>query len=463
MAPPRRDVEANAPWQRLRRSLLLLLQLLLVLLLAVLAARPFLERPAGFARDLVLVIDASASMAANDVSADRLTAAKQAAIDALRDLPSDGQVSVIAASESARVVVNGLTTAAAARRDRVHRAVRHDRRSRGCPPARRGPRGTRPRCRGPRRHRCGARGGPGRPCRCAGPGHRRRARREEPGDRRPRRPDGAFGGHAVGLRERRHTDLTAATRGLELSGDGRRLEVRQISAMLDEVMNRTRRIANNLEKPSPPCLKKLLADIEAGKVDEVVVYKIDRLTRSLGRFRQPGLGLRRRNRSPSSPSRSSSCTTTSMGRLTLNVLFLPSSDGSCWRSAWRQGRRQPAQGRMDRRHCATRLRYQGQEVGHQQVRRQTVRTIFRLYLELGSFSKLVTELDRQNIVTKRRKTKVAKYQGGIPFTYGPLAYFLKLESTLGKLITAANGSRETWSNPGPPTFDASRNCSNHTP
>ena len=44
------DVEANAPWQRLRRSLLLLLQLLLVLLLAALAARPFLERPAGLAR-----------------------------------------------------------------------------------------------------------------------------------------------------------------------------------------------------------------------------------------------------------------------------------------------------------------------------------------------------------------------------------------------------------------------------
>jgi len=37
------DVEANAPWQKLRRSLLLLLQLLLVALLAILAARPFLE------------------------------------------------------------------------------------------------------------------------------------------------------------------------------------------------------------------------------------------------------------------------------------------------------------------------------------------------------------------------------------------------------------------------------------
>ena len=100
------DVEANAPWQRLRRSLLLLLQLLLVLLLAALAARPFLERPAGLARDIVIVIDTSASMAATDVTPNRLAAATQAALDALRELPAGGKVSVIAAGRTARVVVN---------------------------------------------------------------------------------------------------------------------------------------------------------------------------------------------------------------------------------------------------------------------------------------------------------------------------------------------------------------------
>ena len=63
---------------------------------------------------------------------------------------------------------------------------------------------------------------------------------------------------------------------------------------------------------------------------------------------------------------------------------------------------------------------------------QTVRTIFKLYLELRSFGKLVAELDRRRIVTKRRDTKVAKYQGGIPFTYGPLAYFLKNRIYLGE-------------------------------
>jgi hypothetical protein len=103
------DVEANAPWQKLRRSLLFLLQLLLVIVIALLAARPFVERPAGLARDLVLIVDTSASMSATDVPPDRLTAAKEAAKDALRDLPAGGKVSVIEAGRTARVVATGTT------------------------------------------------------------------------------------------------------------------------------------------------------------------------------------------------------------------------------------------------------------------------------------------------------------------------------------------------------------------
>ena len=103
------DVEANAPWQKLRRSLLLLLQLLLVIILVLLAARPFVERPAGLAGDIVLVIDTSASMQATDVSPSRLDAAKAAAIDALKELPGGGKVSVVAAGRTARVIANGTT------------------------------------------------------------------------------------------------------------------------------------------------------------------------------------------------------------------------------------------------------------------------------------------------------------------------------------------------------------------
>src|SRR5918997_1592832 len=113
-----RDVEANAPWQRLRRSLLLLLQLLLAIVLAFVVAQPISERPAGLARDLVLVVDASASMAATDVFPDRLTAAKRSAIEAMSEVPSDGRVSVVAAAGTARVVANEATD-----RGRIARAI----------------------------------------------------------------------------------------------------------------------------------------------------------------------------------------------------------------------------------------------------------------------------------------------------------------------------------------------------
>ncbi|MBA2556387.1 MAG: VWA domain-containing protein [Chloroflexi bacterium] len=104
-----RDVEANAPWQRLRRSLLLLLQLLIVLALVLVVARPFSERPAGLSRDVVLVLDASASMAAGDVFPSRLAEAKRVAIEALGELPADGRVSVVAAGQAPQLVANELS------------------------------------------------------------------------------------------------------------------------------------------------------------------------------------------------------------------------------------------------------------------------------------------------------------------------------------------------------------------
>lgn len=64
---------------------------------------------------------------------------------------------------------------------------------------------------------------------------------------------------------------------------------------------------------------------------------------------------------------------------------------------------------------------------------ETVRIIFKQYLELRSFSLLVQDLDRRSIVTKRRDTKVPKYRGGIPFTYGPLAHVLKNRIYLGEV------------------------------
>jgi len=104
-----RDVEANAPWQKLRRNLLLLLQLLLLALLALALARPFF-RTAGIAgRNLILIIDRSASMQATDVAPSRLEAAKRQAIDLIDQLPDGGRATVIAAGGQMEVPVAATT------------------------------------------------------------------------------------------------------------------------------------------------------------------------------------------------------------------------------------------------------------------------------------------------------------------------------------------------------------------
>jgi len=76
-----RDREANAPWQRLKRNLLLLLQLLLLAALVIALARPFLRVPAIAAGTVVVLLDASASMNATDARSvpNRFEAAKAAA------------------------------------------------------------------------------------------------------------------------------------------------------------------------------------------------------------------------------------------------------------------------------------------------------------------------------------------------------------------------------------------------
>jgi site-specific DNA recombinase len=64
---------------------------------------------------------------------------------------------------------------------------------------------------------------------------------------------------------------------------------------------------------------------------------------------------------------------------------------------------------------------------------ETVRYIFKRYLEVKSFRRLVEDLDRKGIVTKRPNTTVAKFNGGIPFTYGPLAHLLKNRLDIGEI------------------------------
>lgn len=91
-----RDVEANAPWQKLRRNLLLLLQLLVLLALMFALARPFLRTVGIAGHNLILVVDRSASMAATDAGGTRLEAAKSEAIRLVDQLPDTGRATVIA-------------------------------------------------------------------------------------------------------------------------------------------------------------------------------------------------------------------------------------------------------------------------------------------------------------------------------------------------------------------------------
>src|SRR5438552_10304688 len=102
------DRTANAPWQRLRRNLLLLLQLLLLLLLALSLARPFLYTQAVASGNLVVVLDGSASMQAVDEEGgvSRFERARQEA-DALVDgLQSEEKMSLVWAGPVASIAVS---------------------------------------------------------------------------------------------------------------------------------------------------------------------------------------------------------------------------------------------------------------------------------------------------------------------------------------------------------------------
>lgn len=186
----------------------------------------------------------------------------------------------------------------------------------------------------------------------------------------------------------------------------------------------------NLERPA---LKRLLKDIDAGKVDVVVVYKIDRLTRSLADFAKLVEAFDARSISFVAVTQQLN-TTTSMGRLTLNVLL-----------SFAQFERELSSERVRDKVAASRRKGKwtggtvplGYEARDKKLvinptEAETVRTIFRRYVELQSFGRLVADLDKRGIITKRRNTKVKKFNGGIPFTYGPLAHFLKNRIYLGE-------------------------------
>jgi site-specific DNA recombinase len=193
----------------------------------------------------------------------------------------------------------------------------------------------------------------------------------------------------------------------------------------------------NLDRPA---LQQLLRDIDAGRVDVIVVYKIDRLTRSLADFAKLVEAFDAKSISFVAVTQQFN-TTTSMGRLTLNVLL-----------SFAQFERELSSERVRDKVAASRRKGKwtggtvplGYDTKNKKLiinktEAETVRYIFKRYLELKSFGKLVADLDNKGIVTKRRNTKVKKYNGEIPFTYGPLAYFLK-----NRLYIGETGYKDKW-------------------
>jgi len=186
-----------------------------------------------------------------------------------------------------------------------------------------------------------------------------------------------------------------------------------------------------------PALQRLLQDLEDGQVDVVVIYKIDRLTRSLMDFAKLVELFDAKKVSFVAITQQFN-TTTSMGRLTLNVLL-----------SFAQFERELASERVRDKLAASRKKgkWTGGSVplGYDSKNKRlvvnpaeakTVRMIFDQYLTLRSFHKLIAEIDAKGIVTKKRPI-AGKIVGGIRFTYGPLAYLLKNRIYLGE--TGHNG------------------------
>src|SRR5437016_9815379 len=184
-----------------------------------------------------------------------------------------------------------------------------------------------------------------------------------------------------------------------------------------------------------PALQNLLADVRAGKITTVVVYKVDRLTRSLADFAKLVELFDQFGVSFVSITQSFN-TTSSMGRLTLNVLL-----------SFAQFEREVIGERVRDKIAASKRKgiWVGGPVplGYASIGKklvvipeeaETVRAIFARYLKLGSMGALMEDLDRRGIRTKARRGTDGRVIGGIRFGVGPLAYLLKNRFYIGEVV-----------------------------
>lgn len=183
-----------------------------------------------------------------------------------------------------------------------------------------------------------------------------------------------------------------------------------------------------------PALQQLLEDVRADKVDVVVVYKIDRLTRSLADFAKIVDVLDEAEASFVSVTQAFS-TTSSMGRLTLNVLL-----------SFAQFEHEVGAERIRDKVAASKAKgmWMGGSVplGYKAVDRklviipeeaETVRELMRRYLEADSIKELVEELRRDGIVSKQHVSKRGRVSGGNPIKRGALKHLLSNPLYVGEV------------------------------
>lgn len=187
-----------------------------------------------------------------------------------------------------------------------------------------------------------------------------------------------------------------------------------------------------------PALQRLLEDIDAGKIDMVVIYKIDRLTRSLGDFARLVDRFEDVDCSFVSVTQAFN-TSSSMGRLTLNVLL-----------SFAQFEREVTAERIRDKIAASKkkglwmggvapLGYQAhpdttrRELVTNEAEAQTVRRIFTLYEDLGCLNTVMRQAKLEGLLSKRHVFTTGREQGGKPFSRGQIYHILRNPTYLGRI------------------------------
>jgi DNA invertase Pin-like site-specific DNA recombinase len=201
-----------------------------------------------------------------------------------------------------------------------------------------------------------------------------------------------------------------------------------------------------------PALQKLLADVRARRINVVVVYKVDRLTRSLADFAKLVELFDAHGVSFVSVTQQFN-TTTSMGRLTLNVLL-----------SFAQFEREVTAERIRDKIAASKRKglwvggmvplgytLKDGKLSVHAEEAKTVLLIFTRYLELGSVNRLVVDLKAKGLTSKVRHLSTGATRGGVPFTQGPLFYMLRNRFYVGEVTFKG----ENLPGPQPPLLDRS--------